>query len=129
MGDLRENEMTIVDSVDYVRGIQGSNGVLISHQDIASQVKDVQAFRIPPNEEYDTGISNYGLYQLDNYKNGGCALFIVSHNASFLISAIGSSFGTVEGEGSLALYKKESNGNIFIRNNTDVDLFGGFKRV
>ena len=36
--DIREDQMTIVSSVDYVRGLKGNNSVLITISDLFSDV-------------------------------------------------------------------------------------------
>lgn len=127
--DVFENQMKLVDNVDYLRGMAGKDSVLISPKIAALQMQDTQNIVLNANTEYDTGISSYGLYQLENYNNGGCALFIISHINSKIVSSIGASFGTVSGEGILSLYRKESNGNIFIRNNTEGKSNIGFRKI
>ena len=127
--DVRENEMTPVNSVDYVRGLKGKDSVLITLGNMASIIKETQGLTIEPNYEYDTGIDNYGIYQLDDYSSGGCAIFLVNYSKTLIIASMGTSFGTVIGEGCLSLYKKESNGNIFIRNNLSRQISIGFKRI
>lgn len=127
--DIQENEMTPVDSVDYVRGLKGKDSILISISNMASIIKNTQLLNIESNSEYDTGVSNYGIYQLDNYTAGGSAVFLVNNYNTLIIASVGAPFGTAIGEGSLSLYKKENNGNIFIRNNTAFQVSIGFKRV
>lgn len=127
--DRKENEMLTLSRIDYLRGLNGADSVLISLGDAILQGSMCKEFQIEGNTEYDTGIMNYGLYQLDNYNSGGVALYLVNYNGAKIVASFGSSFGAAISEGALSLYKKEGNGNIYIRNNLNDAILVGFRRV
>lgn len=129
MADRKENEMLTLSRIDYLRGLNGADSVLISLEDAILQGSMCKEFHIEGNTEYDTGIMNYGLYQLDNYNSGGVALYLVNYNGAKIVASLGSSFGAAISEGALSLYKKEGNGNIYIRNNLNDAILVGFRRV
>ena len=58
--DVKENEMTIVSSVDYVRGLKGKDSVLIAPGNLLSALFQ---YRGDVSENYDNFINN-GIYQI-----------------------------------------------------------------
>ena len=71
--DIKENEMTTVSSVDYVRGLKGKDSVLIKKSDLLSSVlKRMSLPRYATNEigNYDDLDSGYGYYD-NTYDTSG----------------------------------------------------------
>lgn len=58
--DVKENEMTTVSSVDYVRGLKGKDSVLIAPGNLLSALFQ---YRGDVSENYDNFINN-GIYQI-----------------------------------------------------------------
>lgn len=58
--DVKENEMTTVSSVDYVRGLKGKDSVLIAPGNLLSALFQ---YRGDVSENYDNFIEN-GIYQI-----------------------------------------------------------------
>ena len=58
--DIKENEMTTVSSVDYVRGLKGKDSVLIAPGNLLSALFQ---YRGDVSENYDNFINN-GIYQI-----------------------------------------------------------------
>lgn len=60
--DIREDQMTTVNSVDYVRGLKGNNSVLLSISDLFSNVvSGGGTFEGDANE-----LTNPGMYYINN---------------------------------------------------------------
>ena len=64
--DIREDQMTSVDSVDYVRGLKGGNSVLIAPTDMLEDYGISRLFkRLEPGEAYELPYGS-GLMMVQN---------------------------------------------------------------
>lgn len=117
--DIKENEMTSVSGVDYVRGLRGNDSVLIALNNLFANYGFVRV-----NQRFDAGEEKE-----INFKNGGIVTIRVSsHSHSIGMAVINSDLsanvlselpnGNFGGkvEGKICIYRKESNGNLYIYN-------------
>ena len=64
--DIKENEMTTVNSVDYVRGLKGRNSVLVSPTNMLKDYGILRLFkRLEPGEAYELPYGT-GLMMVQN---------------------------------------------------------------
>lgn len=64
--DIKENEMTTVNSVDYVRGLKGGNSVLVSPTNMLKDYGILRLFkRLEPGEAYELPYGT-GLMMVQN---------------------------------------------------------------
>ena len=65
-GDIKENEMTPVSSVDYVRGLKGKDSVLITPSSLMTQRGILHtSLSLSPGEQYELPY-NSGLIMIQN---------------------------------------------------------------
>ena len=78
-----------------------------------------RSLTLQPNQEVDLDTNKYALIKVSVFSSGHCALYLVDFNESKIISTTGgvsNEFGASEDAGSeLSIFKKTSNGNIFIK--------------
>lgn len=64
--DIREDQMTSVDSVDYVRGLKGKNSVLVTPSSLMTQRGILHtSFSLSPGEQYEL-LYGSGLIMIQN---------------------------------------------------------------
>ena len=121
--DIKENEMTSVSSVDYVRGLRGKDSVLIALNDVF-----VNCGIIRVNQRFDAGEEKE-----INFKHGGIVIIkISSHSHSIGMAVINGdlsaevlselpsgNFGS-KVDYKICIYRKEIGGNIYIYNGATI---------
>lgn len=121
--DIKENEMTPVSGVDYVRGLRGKDSVLIALNDVF-----VNCGIIRVNQRFDAGEEKE-----INFKHGGIVMIKVSSNSNFIgLSVINGHLGVKvlselpdgnfgsKVDGKICIYRKEVGGNLYIYNGATV---------
>lgn len=121
--DIKENQMN-TGSPSYLRGI-GSNGnsIIVSKEQALSffNIYKIEA-TLQVGEEYDLGKLSYGMYILSCGAIGGCALFLAGSYKYGYIGECGINkgsqrFGELESGAEICFGRKETNGNLFLKNN------------
>ena len=125
MADIKENQMSIA-TPSYLRGI-GSNGnsIMVNKEKVLNFVNIYKFERtLQAGEECDMGKLSYGMYILSCGANGGCALFLTGSYKYGYVGECGISrgserFGDLESDAEICFGRKETNGNLFLKNNRD----------
>ena len=64
--DIREDQMTVVSSVDYVRGLKGKDSVLVTPSSLMTQIGILHtSFSLSPGEQYELPYKS-GLIMIQN---------------------------------------------------------------
>lgn len=121
--DIREDQMTSVSSVDYVRGLKGKDSVLITPDNLFANYGIIRV-----NQRFDAG-EEKGI----DFKNGGIVMIKVSSNSNFIgLSVINGHLGVKvlselpdgnfgsKVEGKICIYRKEVGGNLYIYNGATI---------
>ena len=108
--DIREDQMTSVSSVDYVRGLKGENSVLIIPSSLMTQIGILHtSFPLSPGSEYELPYKS-GLIMIQNSNR--------SHEKA-VAALYGSGNGTVIIPSSTIQFFSEEIGKICVFNNGD----------
>ena len=109
-GDIKENEMTPVSSVDYVRGLKGKDSVLITPSSLMTQRGILHtSLSLSPGEQYELPY-NSGLIMIQNAS--------LSHE-KVVATLCGSGSGTVIVPSSTIQFFSEEIGKVCVFNNGD----------
>ena len=144
--DIREDQMTVVSSVDYVRGMKGKDSVLIIPSSLMTQrgilhkslsLSPGEQYELPygstlaAKEEKDLGDLGYGMYLLASPNNAATAIFAFGSYSKGFVSDAGSNFycDYTDGTKGVAFGRKTTNGSFFIKNNRSTETYIVLKRI
>lgn len=85
--DIKENEMTSVSSVDYVRGLKGKNSVLMAISDLFSDVIKGKGSFSYSNQETVNAMITPGVYNHGDFivgTNGAYGLLLVIKSSTYV---------------------------------------------
>lgn len=123
-GDVYENEMRIVDAVDYLRGLAGKDSALIVPSDLLVYFGIARVNRkLVAGEEMVIYNRSGGLAIIkvsSNSNTVGMAVINSDLTANVLSEFPSGNFGSKK-EGKVCLYRKENNGNLYLYNGTGID--------
>lgn len=108
--DIREDQMAVVSSVDYVRGMNGKNSVLVVPSSLMTQIGILHtSFSLSPGEQYELPYKS-GLIMIQNSNR--------SHEKA-VATLYGSGNGTVIAPSSTIQFFSEEIGKVCVFNNGD----------
>lgn len=108
--DIREDQMTVVSSVDYVRGLKGKDSVLVTPSSLMTQRGILHtSFSLSPGEQYELPYKS-GLIMIQNSNR--------SHEKA-VATLYGSGNGTVIVPSSTIQFFSEEIGKVCVFNNGD----------
>lgn len=117
--DIREDQMTVVSGVDYVRGLRGNDSVLIALNNLFVNYGIVRVNqRFDAGEEKEINFKNGGIViiRVSSYRHDiGMAVINSDLSANVLSELPNGNFGG-KVEGKICIYRKEINGNLYIYN-------------
>ena len=122
MEDRKENEMPIVDSVDYLRGMKGKDSVLINIEDIANNAGIQQLGYYPLKGGIETEIPNSNvpclacIYVSSVDYDVGLAI-IDAGTTGFIFRESKSASFFDKSKSKVVLYRKDVKGPLFIISN------------
>ena len=106
--DIREDQMTVVSSVDYVRGLKGKDSVLVTPSSLMTQRGILHtSFSLSPGEQYELPYKS-GLIMIQNSNR--------SHEKA-VATLYGSGNGTVIVPSSTIQFFSEEIGKVCVFNN------------
>lgn len=140
MADKKLNEAEIASDGTYFYGENPSgNLVKVSKANhataMASEIENIlfptKNYTLAPGEEVDTGFNNFGMYLMRTTSTGETAMVLIgtSSSASVLVGN-GATFTTDWNSTSsrFIVNRKESNGNIFVKNISTIERHLQIKR-
>lgn len=128
---MKLNEATKVNTIndEYVTLLDASgNPLLINKSDLSKTIKSLMfpswQITLEPSGEYNLKTACYGLYMVRSGEVGSTGLFVIGANpGAAILGYSGSVFSTdFNSTGKIVLNKKETNGNIFLKNTRDKSI-------
>lgn len=121
--DIKENEMTSVSGVDYVRGLRGNDSVLIALNKLFANygfIRVNQSFGAGEEKEINFKTGGIVTIRVSSYRHAvGMAVINSDLSANVLSELPNGNFGG-KVEGKICIYRKEISGNLYIYNGAAV---------
>lgn len=121
MGDLKENGMSIVNSVSYLRGIKGEDSVLIYPSSLLGYygiIRVSKKFEAGEEIEIDNRYGGIVTIRVSSYSNTiGMAIMNSDLSVKVVSEFPSGNFGS-KIEGKVCIYRKVINGNMYLYNGT-----------
>lgn len=120
--DIKENEMTSVSSVDYVRGLKGKDSVLITPSSLMTQRGILHtSFSLSPGEQYELPYGS-GLIMIQNasYTLGKALAILFGTGSGNVITPNDSINFFSEVENKICVIKSGSSAKYVIKNTNNI---------